>query len=60
MAPPKLTEPSQIVISTRVQTRSCGTQEENDQQPLEIVNIDEIPSSKDIPSESTPIQEDMQ
>jgi hypothetical protein len=30
MAPPKLTEPGQTVRSTRVQTRSQGTWEENE------------------------------
>jgi hypothetical protein len=57
MAPPKLTEPSQTVRSTRVQTRSQGTWEENEKQPLEIVDIDEILLSEDIPVKSTPIQE---
>jgi hypothetical protein len=59
MAPPKLAEPSQTVRPTRVQTRSRGTREENDQQPPEIVDIDEIPSPEDIPVESTPIQEEI-
>jgi hypothetical protein len=59
MTPPKLTEPSQIVRPTRVQTRSQGTREENEQRPLEIIDIDEIPSPEDVPVESTQIQEEI-
>jgi hypothetical protein len=60
MAPPKLAEPGQTARSTRVQTRSRGPLEENEQQPPEIVDIDEIPSPEEIPVESTPILEEIQ
>jgi hypothetical protein len=58
MAPPKLAEPGHIVRSTRAQTRSQGPLEESEQQPSEIVDIDEIPSLEEIPVESTPILEE--
>jgi hypothetical protein len=44
MAPPKQEEVSQTARKTRVQTRSRGQVEEGEQQPPEIVNVDEIPS----------------
>jgi hypothetical protein len=59
MAPPNLTKPIQTVRPTRVQTRSRGIWEENNQQSPEIVDIDEIPSPEDIPVKSTPIQEEI-
>jgi hypothetical protein len=59
MAPPNLTKPIQTVQPTRVQTRSRGIWEENNQQSSEIVDIDEIPSLEDIPVKSTPIQEEI-
>jgi acetoin utilization deacetylase AcuC-like enzyme len=45
---------------TRVQTRSRGQAEEGEQQPSEIVNIDEIPSPETTPVHSTPILEEIQ
>jgi hypothetical protein len=60
MAPPKLAEPGQTARSTRVQTRSRGPLEENEQQQPEIVDIDEIPSPEEIPVDSTPILEEIQ
>jgi hypothetical protein len=59
MTPPKLAEPNQTVGPTRVQTKSRGIQEENDQLSQEIVDIDEISLSKDIQVESTSIQEEI-
>jgi hypothetical protein len=56
MAPPKITEPCQTVRPTRVQTRSQGTREENEQQPPDIIDIDKIPSLEDVLVESTQIQ----
>jgi hypothetical protein len=58
MAPPKLAEPGHTARSTRAQTRSQGPPEESEQQPPEIVDIDEIPSPEEIPVESTPILEE--
>jgi hypothetical protein len=60
MAPPKPTEPGQTARPTRVQTRSRGPLEENEQQQPEIVDIDEIPSPEMIPVNSTPILEEIQ
>jgi hypothetical protein len=60
MAPPKLAEPGQTARSTRVQTRSRGPLEENEQQQPEIVDIDEIPLPEEIPVDSTPILEEIQ
>jgi hypothetical protein len=59
MAPPKLAEPGQIARSTRVQTRSWGPLEENEQQQPEIVDIDEILSPEEIPVKSIPILEEI-
>jgi hypothetical protein len=56
----KPAEASQTVRPTRVQTRSRGPLEENEQQQLEIVDIDEIPSPERIPMNSTPILEEIQ
>jgi hypothetical protein len=60
MAPPKSVEPGQTARLTRVQTRSRGPLEENEQQQLEIVDIDEIPSPEIPPVNSTPILEEIQ
>jgi hypothetical protein len=60
MAPPKPAEPGQTTRPTRVQTRSRGPLEENEQQQLEIVDIDEIPSPEVIPVNPTPILEEIQ
>jgi hypothetical protein len=60
MAPPKQAEASQTARKTRVQTRSRGQAEEGEQQPSEIVNVDEIPSPETIPVQSTPILEEIQ
>jgi hypothetical protein len=60
MAPPKPAEASQTARPTRVQTRSRGPLEENEQQQPEIVDIDEIPSPERIPVNSTPILEEIQ
>jgi hypothetical protein len=60
MAPPKPTEASQTARPTRVQTRSRGPLEENEQQQPEIIDIDEIPSPERIPVNSTPILEEIQ
>jgi hypothetical protein len=45
---------------TRVQTRSRGQVEEGEQQPSEIVNVDEIPSPETTPVNPTPIVEEIQ
>jgi hypothetical protein len=60
MAPPKSGNSGQTARPTRVQTRSRGPLEENEQQQLEIVDIDEIPSPKITPVNSTPILEEIQ
>jgi hypothetical protein len=60
MAPPKPAEAGQTARPTRVQTRSRGPLEENDQQQPKIVDIDEIPSPETIPTNSTPIVEEIQ
>jgi hypothetical protein len=60
MAPPKPAEAGQTTRPTRVQTRSRGPLEENEQQQPEIVDIDEIPSPEMIPVNSTPILEEIQ
>jgi hypothetical protein len=60
MAPSKPVEASQTTRPTRVQTRSRGPLEENEQQQLKIVDIEEIPSPKRIPVNSTPILEEIQ
>jgi hypothetical protein len=60
MAPPKSIEPGQTARPTRVQTRSRGPLEENEQQQPEIVDIDEIPSPEITPVNSTPILEEIQ
>jgi hypothetical protein len=49
MAPPKPAEASQTARPTRVQTRSRGPLEENEQQQPEIIDIDKIPSPETIP-----------
>jgi hypothetical protein len=59
MAPPKPAEASQIARPTRVQTRSRGPLEENEQQQPEIIDIDEIPSLETLPVNSTPILEEI-
>jgi hypothetical protein len=60
MAPPKQAEASQTTRKTRVQTRSRGQAEEGEQQPSEIVNVDEIPSPDTTPVNPTPILEEIQ
>jgi hypothetical protein len=60
MALPKQAEASQTARKTRVQTRSRGQAEEGEQQPSEIVNVDEIPSPETIPVQSMPILEEIQ
>jgi hypothetical protein len=60
VAPSNLAEASQTARPTRVQTRSRGPLEENEQQQWEIINIDEIPSPKRIPVNSTLILEEIQ
>jgi hypothetical protein len=60
MEPTKSAEPGQTAKPTRVQNRSRGPLEENEQQQLEIVDIDEIPSPKIPPVNSTPILEEIQ
>jgi hypothetical protein len=60
MAPPKSVEPGQTTRPTRVQTRSRGPLEENEQQQPEIIDIDEIPSPEIPPVNSTPILEEIQ
>jgi hypothetical protein len=60
MAPPKQAEASQTARKTRVQTRLRGQVEEGEQQPPEIVNVDEIPSPEMIPIQPTPILEEIQ
>jgi hypothetical protein len=60
MAPPKLAKPGQTTRLTRVQTRSRGPLEENEQQKPKIININEIPSPKEIPVDPTLILEDIQ
>jgi hypothetical protein len=58
MVPPKLAEPGHITKSTRAHTRLQGQPEESEQQPPEIVDIDEIPSPEEILVDSTPILEE--
>jgi hypothetical protein len=60
MAPPKQAEASQTTRKTRVQTRSRGQAEEGEQQPPEVINVDEIPSPETIPVQPTPILEEIQ
>jgi hypothetical protein len=60
MAPPKQAEASQTTRKTRVQTRSRGQAEEGEQQPPEIINVDEIPSPDTTPVNPTPILEEIQ
>jgi hypothetical protein len=60
MSPLKQAEASQNARKTRVQTRSREHVEEGQQQPLEIVNIDEIPSPETTLVQSTPILEEIQ
>jgi hypothetical protein len=60
MAPPNPAEASQTVRPTRVQTRSRGPLEENEQQQPEIVDINEISSPERISVNSTPILEEIQ
>jgi hypothetical protein len=60
MAPPKQEEESQSARPTRVQTRSRGPLEENEQQQSEIVDVHKIPSPETIPVSPTPILEEIQ
>jgi hypothetical protein len=60
MAPPKQAEASQSARPTRVKTRSWVQLEESEQQPSEIVNVDEIPSPDTTPVNPTPIVEETQ
>jgi hypothetical protein len=60
MAPPKSTEPGSTTRPTRVQTKSRGPLEENEQQQPEIVDINEIPSPEIPPVSPTPILEEIQ
>jgi len=59
MEPLNLAKLGHIAISTRVQMRSLGSLEENEQQPPETIDIVEIPSPREIPLESTPILEEI-
>jgi hypothetical protein len=60
MAPPKKVETSQSVRQPRVRTRSRVQLEEGEQQSLEIVNIDEIPSPDKTLVNPTPVVEETQ
>jgi hypothetical protein len=60
MAPPKSVELGQTARLTRVHTRSRGPLEENEQQKLDIIDINEIPSPEIPPMKSTPILEEIQ
>jgi hypothetical protein len=60
MAPQKPEEVGQTTILMRVQTRSRGLLEENEQQQPEIIDIDEIPSPEILPVNPTPIMEEIQ
>jgi hypothetical protein len=60
MAPSKPAEPGQRTRPTRVQTRSRGPLEENEQQQSEIIDIDEIPSPKMILMNPTLVLEEIQ
>jgi hypothetical protein len=60
MEPPNSTEPGPTNRPTRVQTRSRGPLEENEQQQPEIVDIDEIPSPEIPPLNSIMILEEIQ
>jgi hypothetical protein len=60
MALPKQAEASLTTRKTRVHTRSRGQAEEGEQQPPEIVNVDEIPSLEKSLVHSTPILEEIQ
>jgi hypothetical protein len=60
MAPPKPAEAGQIARLTRVQTRSRGPLEENEQKQSKIIDIDVIPSLEMIPVNPTPILEEIQ
>jgi hypothetical protein len=60
MAPPKQAEASQSARQPRVRTRSQVQLEEGEQQPSEIVNVDEIPSPDTTPVNPTPVVEETQ
>jgi hypothetical protein len=60
MAPPKQEEASQSARQPRVRTRSWVQLEEGEQQPPEIVNVDEIPSPDTTPVNPTPVVEETQ
>jgi hypothetical protein len=58
MAPPKLAEASQSSRLTRVQIRSRGLLEENEQKQPEFIDIEKIQSLEMIPLQTTPILEE--
>jgi hypothetical protein len=60
MAPPKIVEVGQTTKPTRVQTKSWGPLDENEEQQPEIVDIDKIPSPERTSVNYTPILEEIQ
>jgi hypothetical protein len=60
MAPPKQEEPSQTARHSRVRTRAQVQSQESEQQPPEVVNVDEIPSPDTTPMNPTPVVEETQ
>jgi hypothetical protein len=60
MAPPKQEEASQTTRQPRVRTRSQVQLEEGEQNSLEIINIDEIPSPDTTPVNPTLVVEKSQ
>ena len=60
MAPPKQAELTQTTRHSRFRTRAQVQSQESEQQPPEVVNVDEIPSLDTTPVNPTPILEETQ
>ena len=60
MVPPKQAEPGQTSKHSIVRTRAQVQLEESEQQLLEVVNVDEIPSPDTTPANPTPVVEETQ
>ena len=57
MEPPQQVEAGQSAKQPIVRTKSWVQLEEGEQQPLEIINVDEIPSPDTTPVNPTPVME---